>query len=71
MDWKWEIHPKVIDNERTKILWGFQIQTDKRYWLTNKKAVVIDVAISNDSNIKKKEHEKGKKNKKTRTEVGN
>ncbi len=57
--------------KNAKILWDFQIQTDKmlvanqmdivvvdRQW---KKAAVMDVAIPSDSNIKKKEHEKLKK----------
>ena len=53
------------------MLWDFQIQTDKLVMANQpdivlinkqqKKAVVIDVAIPSDSNIRKKEHEKLKK----------
>lgn len=49
-------------------LWDFQIQTDKMVMANQpnivvvdkqqKTAVVVDVAIPSDSNIKKKEHEK-------------
>jgi len=68
MGWKsnWEIPPKVVENDRAKILWDFQIQTDKQVMANEpgivvadklqKKAVMIDVAIPSDSNIKKKEH---------------
>ena len=27
---KWETPPKVVENDRAKILWDFQIQTDKQ-----------------------------------------
>ncbi|XP_076740510.1 uncharacterized protein LOC143418686 [Maylandia zebra] len=60
--------PRVVENDRAKILWDFQIQTDKMVVANQpdivvvdkqkKTAVVIDVAVPNDSNIRKKEHEK-------------
>ncbi|XP_076747453.1 uncharacterized protein LOC143421715 [Maylandia zebra] len=60
--------PRVVENDRAKILWDFQIQTDKMVVANQpdivvvdkqkKTAVVIDVAVPNDSNIGKKEHEK-------------
>ena len=60
--------PKMIENDGVKVLWDFQIQTDKML-MTNqpdmvvvdkqeKKAPVVDLAIPNDSNIRKKEHKK-------------
>uniref|UniRef100_A0A3P9CTW7 C2H2-type domain-containing protein n=1 Tax=Maylandia zebra TaxID=106582 RepID=A0A3P9CTW7_9CICH len=65
---KWEMPPRVVENDRAKILWDFQIQTDKMVVANQpdivvvdkqkKTAVVIDVAVPNDSNIRKKEHEK-------------
>ncbi|KAF1377421.1 hypothetical protein PFLUV_G00200640 [Perca fluviatilis] len=65
---KWQAPPKVAENDRAKILWDFQIRTDKMMMANQpdilvvdkqlKKVVVIDVAIPSDSNIKKKEHEK-------------
>ena len=65
---KWEMPPRVMENDRAKILWDFQIQTDKMVVANQpdivvvdkqkKTAVVIDVAVPNDSNIRKKEHEK-------------
>uniref|UniRef100_A0A3B5PPD0 Reverse transcriptase domain-containing protein n=1 Tax=Xiphophorus maculatus TaxID=8083 RepID=A0A3B5PPD0_XIPMA len=65
---KWETPPKVAENARAKILWDFQIQTDKMVMANQpdivvvdkqqRKAVVIDVAIPSDCNIRKKEHEK-------------
>ncbi|TWW67382.1 hypothetical protein D4764_02G0004230 [Takifugu flavidus] len=60
---RWETPPKVVENEQTKILWDFQIQTDKMVVANQpdivvvdkhrKTVVVIDVAIPSDSNIKK------------------
>ncbi|CAI5660153.1 unnamed protein product [Oreochromis niloticus] len=60
--------PRVVENDRAKILWDFQMQTDKMVVANQpdivvvdkqkKTAVVIDVAVPNDSNIRKKEHEK-------------
>ncbi len=65
---KWKTPPKVVENDRAKILWDFKIQTDKLVMANQpdivlidkqqKKALVIDVAIPSDSNIRKKEHEK-------------
>ncbi|XP_068190807.1 uncharacterized protein [Antennarius striatus] len=65
---QWDIPPKVVENGKAKILWDFSFQTDKQL-LANKpdivvmdkeqkRAVVIDVAIPADANIRKKEHEK-------------
>ncbi|TWW57282.1 hypothetical protein D4764_07G0000010 [Takifugu flavidus] len=47
-------------NKQAKILWDFQIQTDKLVVANQPDivVVVIDVAIPSDSNIRKKEHEK-------------
>lgn len=59
---EWETPPKVVVNDQTKVLWGFQIQTKRlvdKHW---RKAVVIDVTIPSDSHIRKKEHEKQEKN---------
>ena len=59
--------PKVIENELVKILWDFQIQINKMAAnqsdmmmvnKQNKKAIVVDVTIPCDSNIRKKEQEK-------------
>ncbi len=68
---RWKTSPKVVENDRAKILWDFQIQTDKMAIANQpdivvvdkqrKTAVVIEVAIPSDNNIKKKEHEKLKK----------
>ncbi|TWW62748.1 hypothetical protein D4764_04G0013950 [Takifugu flavidus] len=65
---RWETPPKVVENKQAKILWDFQIQTDKMVVANQpdrvvvdkhrKTVVVIDVAIPSDSNIRKKEHEK-------------
>ncbi|XP_068176488.1 uncharacterized protein [Antennarius striatus] len=65
---QWDIPPKVVENGKAKILWDFSFQTDKQL-LANKpdivvmdkeqkRAVVIDVAIPADANIRKKKHEK-------------
>ena len=53
---------------QAKILWDFHIQTDKMVVVSRpdivvvdkseKTAVVLDVAIPSDNNIRKKEHEK-------------
>ncbi|TWW67367.1 hypothetical protein D4764_02G0004080 [Takifugu flavidus] len=40
---RWETPPKVVENKQAKILWDFQVQTDK------KTVVVIDVAIPSDT----------------------
>ncbi|TWW76591.1 hypothetical protein D4764_13G0012530 [Takifugu flavidus] len=65
---RWETPPKVLENKQAKILWDFQIQTDKMVVANqpdtlvvgkHRKTVgVIDVAIPSDSNIRKKEHAK-------------
>ncbi|XP_051911362.1 uncharacterized protein LOC127593748 [Hippocampus zosterae] len=65
---KWETPPKVVENNRAKILWDFLIQTDKMVMANQpdiviidkgqRKAVVVDVAVPSDGNIRKKEHEK-------------
>ncbi|KAF7661452.1 hypothetical protein LDENG_00261530 [Lucifuga dentata] len=67
---KLETPPKVIENGRAKILWDFKFQTDKQVQTNlpdmvvnkeQKRAVVIDVAILSDGNIREKEHEKREK----------
>jgi len=60
--------PKVVEKNQAKILWDFQIQTDKLVMASQpdivlvhklkKKTVVIDVAIPSNRDIKKKEHKK-------------
>ncbi|KAK7895269.1 hypothetical protein WMY93_020594 [Mugilogobius chulae] len=65
---KWETPPKVVENDRAKILWDFQIQTDRMVMnqpdivvvvdKEQRRAVVVDVAIPSDGNIRRKEHEK-------------
>ncbi|KAF7655094.1 hypothetical protein LDENG_00060930, partial [Lucifuga dentata] len=65
---KWETPPKVVENGRAKVLWDFKFQTDKQLLANQpdmvvvdkeqKRAVVIDVAVPADSNIRKKEHQK-------------
>uniref|UniRef100_A0A669BFW3 Seizure related 6 homolog like n=1 Tax=Oreochromis niloticus TaxID=8128 RepID=A0A669BFW3_ORENI len=59
--------PRVVENDQGKILWDFQIQMDKMEVSNQpdivvvdkqRKMAVVDVAILNHSNIKKKEHEK-------------
>ena len=65
---QWAIPQKVVENNRAKVLWDFSIQTDKQLLANQpdivvvdkerKRAVVIDVAIPADANIRKKEHEK-------------
>jgi len=55
----------MVKNDRTKVLWYFQIQTEHLVManqpdivvvdkLQKKKVVVIDVNISSDNNIRKK-----------------
>ncbi|KAK1798039.1 hypothetical protein P4O66_000539 [Electrophorus voltai] len=63
-----DIPPKVVENYCVKILWDFQIQADKMVMANQldivfvdkqqKSAVVIDVSIPSDCNIRKKEHKK-------------
>ncbi|TWW64336.1 hypothetical protein D4764_03G0013440 [Takifugu flavidus] len=65
---RWETPPKVLENKQAKMLWDFQIQTDKMVVANQpdivvvdkpqNTVVVIDVAIPSDSNIRKKEHKK-------------
>ncbi|KAF7663723.1 hypothetical protein LDENG_00203700, partial [Lucifuga dentata] len=65
---KWETPPKVVENSRAKVLWDFKFQTDKQLLANQpdmvvvdkeqKRAVVIDMAVPADSNIRKKEHQK-------------
>ena len=65
---RWKTPPKVIQNDRAKILWDFQFQTDKLVMANQpdivvvdkeqKTVTVVDVAIPSDSNIRKKEHQK-------------
>ncbi|KAJ0057310.1 hypothetical protein NL108_002264 [Boleophthalmus pectinirostris] len=65
---RWETPPKVVENDRAKILWDFQIQTDRMVMVNQpdivvvdkkqSRAVVVDIAIPSDGNIRKKEHEK-------------
>ncbi|KAF7645372.1 hypothetical protein LDENG_00205860, partial [Lucifuga dentata] len=66
---KWETPPKVVENSRAKVLWDFKFQTDKQLLANQpdmvvvvdkeqKRAIVTDVAVPADSNIRKKEHEK-------------
>ena len=65
---QWDITPKVVENNKAKILWNFSFQTDKQLLANQpdivvvdreqKRVVVIDVAIPADANIRKKEHEK-------------
>ena len=68
---QWAAPQKVAENNRAKVLWDFSFQTDKQVLANQpdivvvdkeqKKAVVIDVAIPADANIRKKEHEKVEK----------
>ena len=58
----------MIENEQVKILWDLQIQTNKLVMANQpdivvvdkhqRTAVVVDVTITSNSNIRKKEHEK-------------
>lgn len=56
-----EIPQKIVESKRSKskVLWHFQIQiqTDKQPDKDPKTAVVIDVAMVTDNNIRKKEYE--------------
>lgn len=59
---KWETPPKVVENDKAKILWDFQMQTGKLVMTDQpdiavedkhqRNAVVTDVAIPSDSNIR-------------------
>ena len=65
---RWETPQKVVENNRTKLLWDFPIQTDRKVLANQqdivvidkqkKESVVIDIAVPSDSNIKQKEYEK-------------
>ncbi|XP_077138906.1 uncharacterized protein LOC143804564 [Ranitomeya variabilis] len=68
---RWETPEKVVENERDKILWDFKIQMDKQVFgyqpdimivdKDQKTAMIIDVSVPSDSNIRKKEYEKQEK----------
>ena len=68
---EWKTPPKVVENDRAKIQWDLQIQTDNMVMVNQpdivfsdkqqRKVVLIDVAIPCNSNIRKKEHDKLKK----------
>ena len=70
VDNKWYYHrpEKVVENDVVKILWDFNIQTDRiiehhRPGITvidktSRKCLVVDVAIPGDQNVAKKEFEK-------------
>ena len=68
---RWEIPQKVVENDRAKILWDFQIQADRQVLANQpdivvvdkdqKTVVAIDVMVPSDSNIRKKEFEKQEK----------
>jgi len=62
-----DISHEAVDSSRTRNLWVFKFQTDKQLLADQpdavvvekeKMAVMIDVAIPADGNIRKKEHEK-------------
>ena len=38
---KWVIPPKVVENDRAKIIWGFQIQTHKQVMANQRDNVVV------------------------------
>ena len=64
----WEYPEKVVENDQAKIIWDFQIQTDTMVGanqpdivLINKperKALIIDIAVPADTNLRDKELEK-------------
>ena len=63
---RWETPPKVTENKQVKVLWDFQIQTNKLVLVNQpdmvvdehqRTAVVVDVEILSDSNIRKNKHE--------------
>ena len=75
----WEIPDKVNENDQVKILWDFYIQTDKHVLAnqpdivvvdkSDKRAIIIDIAVPNDCNIEKKEKEKVEKYQPLREEL--
>lgn len=64
---KWDMPPRVVENNHGKIMWDFQIQTEKLVIANHpnivlvekqrKMAVVIHVSLPSDSNVRRKEHE--------------
>ena len=65
---EWTTLAKVIEKDRAKILWDFQIQTNKIFGANqldivvvdkqDKMAVVIDITFPSDSNMRKREYKK-------------
>ena len=60
VDSKWYHHKpnKVIENDVVKIVWDYNIQTDRIIEHRKRKCLIVDVAIPGDQNITKKEFEK-------------
>lgn len=69
---QWTTSPKVFENDRTKILWNFHLQTERKMLVVNqpeimvvnkqvKTASVADVTNPSDSNMRQKEQKKLKK----------
>ena len=64
----WETLQKIVENNRAKLLWDSPIQTERKVLANQpdivvidkqkKDTVVTDIAVTRDSNIKKKEYEK-------------
>lgn len=56
---KWTTPPNLIENDQTKILWSFQVQTDKMLMTNQLKMVMVNkqerkpIVI----NIRRKQHE--------------
>ena len=76
----WMHQPEAVtETERVKILWDFEIRTDRIITArrpdivvidkTTKTATIIDVAVPNDTNIKTKEQEKVEKYQDLRLEI--
>lgn len=71
---------KVVEDNTTMVLWDFKFKTDKQLLVNlqdilvvdkeQKKSVGIGVAISDDSNSRKKEHEKVKKYQELKEQLG-
>ena len=69
----------MIENKRVKILWDFEIQADKLVMANQpdtlvvdkhqRTAVVVNVAILTDSNIRKREHKKHEKCRRLKEEL--
>ena len=76
---RWETPQKVVENNRAKLLWDFPIQTDRKVLANQpdivvvdkqkKGAIVINIAVLSDSNIKKKEYEKLEKYQRLKEEL--